>query len=69
MQRQLKTSLLFASILWIGATVASGQTKEAALKFEIAFPESISKSQLTGRMFLAISETDSIAPRHAIFRC
>lgn len=68
MQRQLKTSLLFASILWIGATVASGQTKEAALKFEIAFPESISKSQLTGRMFLAISETDSIAPRLRVRR-
>lgn len=38
------------------------------LRFAITFPESVSQSPLTGRMFLVISKDDSIAPRLKVGR-
>ncbi|MFQ5627197.1 MAG: alpha/beta hydrolase-fold protein [bacterium] len=44
------------------------ENNRAKLKFEISFPVSVSKTPLTGRMFLAISKTDSVAPRLRVGR-
>jgi len=44
------------------------ETGGTSLRFEVTFPESVSKEPLTGRMFVAISRTDRSEPRLQVSR-
>jgi len=63
-------------MFWLSFTLAlavsfpsrAQATMPAKVKFEITYPTAISKTPLTGRMFLVISHTDTLEPRLQVGR-
>src|ERR1700733_11553296 len=67
----MKPKLLIATCLLIiaGIPFAKAQSNDKGnLEFKISFPAAVSNQPLTGRMFLAISRTNSIEPRYQVGR-
>jgi hypothetical protein len=59
---------LLCALVSIFSLSFSGEKEGVILRFQVSFPRSVSNVPLTGRMFLAISRTDTIEPRLRVGR-
>jgi hypothetical protein len=66
----MKKKLLFILLLCFvfSFSIADAQNINGNPEFKISYPSTVSKSPLTGRMFLVIARTDSIEPRLQVGR-
>lgn len=62
------TVLTFLTCLALFAPVRAEQSSTTELRFEVSFPEQVSSTPLTGRMFLIISRDDTREPRLQVGR-